>query len=42
MEKDHPLNTPMVVQSLDEKKKTLFALKKMMKKFLILKYHILV
>ena len=35
MDKAHPLNSPMVVRSLDVKKK-------MMKKLLVLKYNILV
>jgi hypothetical protein len=35
MEKAHPWSTPMVVQSLNVKKKTIFILKKMMKKFLV-------
>jgi hypothetical protein len=42
MEKTHHLSTPMVVRSLNVKKKTFFTLEKMMKKLLVLKYHILV
>jgi hypothetical protein len=42
IEKAYPLSTPIVVRSLDVKKKTIFTLKKMMKKLLVLKYHILV
>jgi len=42
IEKAHPLRTPMVVRSLNVKKKIIFIFEKMTKKFLVLKYHILV
>ena len=42
IDKVHSLSSPMVVWSLDVKKKTHFVLTKKVKSFLVLKYHILV
>ena len=41
MDKTHPLSSPMVVRSLDMKR-THFVIVKMVKNYLVMKYHILV
>ena len=41
MDKAHPLSTPMVIRSLDVKKKTHLVLVKRVKNNLVLKYHII-
>ena len=42
MDKAYFLSSPMVVCSLDTKKKTYFVIVKRVKNYLVLKYHILV